>query len=120
MDSPLAGPGPRSSRSRVLWMLSLATLVALLGCNPVKKDRMATSLQNATNGYQSALRWGYYENAFGYVDPEKGKREELPTDLEDIRLTGYDVVQAPVMQPSSDTAVQIVKVEYLRTDRQVV
>ncbi|MBK1722403.1 hypothetical protein CKO23_09110 [Thiocystis violacea] len=100
--------------------MALVALAAIAGCSPVKKDKMAVTLQNATNAYQSALRWGYFENAFGFVDPAKRQDKDMPEALEDIRLTGYDVVQAPVMKEDSNTALQIVKIEYLHQDRQVV
>jgi hypothetical protein len=109
----------RSSRISGVLVLGLA-LSAGLGCSPVKKDKMATTLQDATNGYQSALRWGYYDNAYSFVDPKKRAGKELPKVLETIRLTGYDVVQPPVMKADSDTAAQVVTIEYLYEDKQVV
>ncbi|NEV62723.1 hypothetical protein [Thiorhodococcus minor] len=104
----------------LLLGLSLLLAATLPACGSVKKDKMAVTLQNATNGYRSALRWGYYENAYGFVDPEKRKDRDLPANLEGIRLTGYDVVQAPIAKKDSDTAMQIVNIEYLHEDRQVV
>ncbi|NEX21568.1 hypothetical protein G3480_14825 [Thiorhodococcus mannitoliphagus] len=104
----------------VVIVLALLVTGMLSGCGSIKKDKMAVTLQNATNGYQSALRWGYFENAFGFVDPEKRKNRELPANLEGIRLTGYDVVQSPIAKKDSNTAMQLVKIEYLHEDKQVV
>lgn len=98
-----------------------AALMVLLtaGCGAVKKDKLAVGLQSATNGYQSALRWGYYETAYGFVHPDVREDKPLPTELEGLRVTGYDVAQPPIIQ-NQDTATQVVVIDYLYEDRQVV
>ncbi|MBK1719031.1 hypothetical protein CKO27_15515 [Thiocystis violacea] len=102
--------------------LCLAGLVAttLAACNPVKKDQMTDSLQNATNGYQTALRWGYYENAYAFIDPRQRQDKPMPASLEGLRLTGYDVIQPLVLKQDENQAAQIVEIEYLYEDRQIV
>jgi hypothetical protein len=95
----------------------LAVLAA--GCATVEKDKRAVALQAATHGYQSALRWGYYETAFGYLHPDLRKGMTVPEKLKDLRVTGYDVVQPPTLQDEG-TATQIVSIDYLYEDRQVV
>jgi hypothetical protein len=67
--------------------------------------------------YGTAIRWGYYETAYGYVDPDK--RKQTPPDLANVRVTGYDVVQPPVLK-DKNTATQIVHIEYLFKDVQKV
>ncbi|BCU05573.1 hypothetical protein [Allochromatium tepidum] len=110
-------PVDRRLKSVVAGVLAAALLV---GCNPVKQDRMTDTLQNATNGYQNALRWGYYENAYGYIHPDRRGETLSPETLEGLRLTGYDVIQPPVMNAEAETATQIVAIDYLYEDRQVV
>lgn len=102
---------------RLIPLLGAALLLA--GCATVEKDKRAVALQAATNGYQSAIRWGYYETAFGYLHPDLRKDKPVPERLKDLRLTGYDVVQPPTMQ-DEDTAIQVVNIDYLYEDRQVV
>ena len=99
----------------------IALLAALLlgACGTIEKDRQSLGLQAATAGYQSALRWGYYEIAIGYLHPDLRKDKTVPPALKGIRVTGYDVVQPPLIQ-EKDTATQIVDIEYLHEDRQVV
>jgi len=108
---------PKPRRTPMISVLVSAVLLA--GCATVEKDKRALALQAATNGYQSAIRWGYYETAFGYLHPDLRKDKPLPEGLKDVRLTGYDVVQPPTMQ-GDDTATQVVNIEYLHEDRQVV
>lgn len=104
---------------RPLTMSLLLGVLLISGCATVEKDKRALALQAATNGYQSAIRWGYYETAFGYLHPDLRKGQPVPEGLKNLRLTGYDVVQPPTMQ-DEDTATQVVNIEYLHEDRQVV
>jgi len=107
--------------SRLTSMIAglLLTLI-LTGCNPIKQDRMTDTLQNATNGYQKALRWGYFENAYNYIHPDRRVEAISPEALEGLRLTGYDVIQPPTINTESGTATQLVAIDYLYEDRQVV
>lgn len=88
------------------------------GCGTIEKDKQALSLQAATAGYQSALRWGYYETAVGYLHPDQRQSQPAPS-LTGIRVTGYDVVQPPIVREPG-VATQIVAIEYLHEDRQVI
>jgi hypothetical protein len=108
----------RSARSPGLLCAIFAACLAS-GCGTVEKDKRAIGLQAATHGYQSALRWGYYETAYGFVHPDLRKDKPLNDLFIGLRLTGYDVVQPPTLQ-DKDSATQIVTIEYLHEDRQVV
>lgn len=87
------------------------------GCSKVREEKKEIALEATTNNYHRAIRWGYYQAAYGYVHPDK--RGEVPAYLENVRVTSYDVVQPPVMQDDT-TATQIVEIEYLHRDRQVI
>ncbi len=97
----------------------LITSLAGAGCAVVEKDRRAVALQAATYGYQSALRWGYYETALGFLHPDQRKTEALPEVFDELRVTGYDVTQPPVIQ-ADESANQVVVIDYLFEDAQVV
>jgi hypothetical protein len=105
----------RASLSAVFAVLIALLIVA--GCGRVKEEKRTNALEAATSGYGSAIRWGYYETAFGYLHPES--RGELPDGLDNIRVTSYDVVQPPVLA-DENTARQIAHLEYLHNDVQVV
>ncbi|WP_043756275.1 hypothetical protein [Imhoffiella purpurea] len=120
MRFSLNGP---TGRKRPLWIgigLAIAILATTGGCGAIKKDKMAVTLQAATHGYQSALRWGYYESAYAFVDPKQREDKPMPPDLTGLHLTGYDVVQPPSIKKDEDTATQIVRIEYLYESKQVV
>lgn len=97
---------------------ALAAVVAVLllpGCGKVREEGKSNALEAATAAYGSAIRWGYYETALGYLHPDK--RVEMPASLEDIRVTSYDVVQPPLRQ-DGESATQVVRIEYLHDDVQ--
>lgn len=89
------------------------------GCAMVEQDRRALGLEAATSGYQSALRWGYYETAVGFLHPDQRKDGGLPPSLEGLRITGYDVVQPPLMHDEAKAS-QVVVIDYFFEDAQVV
>ena len=104
----------------IRWIALGLLALALTGCNPVKQDSMTTSLQSATNSYQDALRWGYYDNAYAFIDPRQRQGKPMPKSLEGLRLTGYDVIQPLVLKDKESKASQIVDIEYIYEDQQVV
>jgi uncharacterized protein YceK len=99
--------------------LLLTTTLLMAGCASVERDKKTIALQAAANGYQSAVRWGYYQTAFGYLHPDLRRGKPLPEGLKDLRVTSYDVVQLPHIQDDG-TATQVVNIEYVYEDRQVV
>ncbi|CRI64366.1 conserved exported hypothetical protein [Thiocapsa sp. KS1] len=102
-----------------LLLAALLTTPAGVGCAVVEKDRRAVGLQAATSGYQSALRWGYYDTALGFLPPDQRKSGAIPEIFAELRVTGYDVAQPPIIQ-ADDSATQIVVIDYLFEDAQVV
>jgi hypothetical protein len=108
------------TRSSILLLLAVfLTGLSSGGCAVVEKDRRAVALQAATHGYQSALRWGYYETALGFLHPNQRETGELPEAFAELRVTGYDVTQPPIVQ-ADDSAHQVVVIDYLFEDAQVV
>lgn len=77
---------------------------------------MVVALDNATKGYRESIRWGYYEAAVGFLHPDA--RGDLDAEsLANIRVTGYEVIQPPVITPRQ-TAVQLVRIDYVLEDEQ--
>jgi hypothetical protein len=93
----------------------LAAVLLLAGCGTIEKDKRVSALEAALYRYGEAIRWGYYDSAFALVHPDR--RTALPPGLENIRVTGYEVVQPPA-QTGGDTAAQMVRIDYVREDVQ--
>ena len=108
-------------RKSPLVLLLVLALVSS-GCAHVRKEKKTQGLTAATYAYGNALRWGYYDTAWSYLDPVT--RSRLSPDqlqLKAIRLTGYEVVQPPLLlAEDQDQAEQWVQIEYVRQDTQVV
>jgi len=103
-------------RAAALLMLALIAAAAGVGCGRVKEDKMAAALDSAVNGYRQSIRWGYYDAAVGFLHPDE--RDDLDRELlANVRVTGYEVLQPPVITPQN-TAVQLVRIEYVLEDEQ--
>ena len=101
------------------FLLALFSVALLLpgGCGTIEKDKKSNAMDAALNTYGDAIRWGYFETAYSYVHPDKLK--EAPMALENIRVTSYDVRQAPLML-DEENAEQVVRIEYVQKDVQQV
>ena len=92
-------------------------LLGVGGCGPIKEDKMASGFYYATKGYREAIRWGAFGPAAGFLHPDE--RVDVDYDnLENVRITGYEVIQPAVITPQR-TAVQQVRIEYVLKNRQV-
>jgi hypothetical protein len=107
--------------SKLLPLLLCAAVACSAGCARVQKEKKTTGLEAATNAYGKSIRWAYYETAFGYIHPDQRKGQGLPEGLENVRVTGYEVVQPSVIRDENQTsAEQTVQIEYVLRDEQVV
>jgi len=90
-------------------------LVSLGGCASIANEQKTRALESALATYGDAMRWSYFDTAYGFVHPEK--RDGEPGDLANVRVTGYDVVQPPVMKDEV-SAEQMARIEYVLKDVQ--
>ena len=95
----------------------LLLLPALSGCKKIDEKRQADILELTLRSYESVLRWGSLVNAYGFRRPEDAARDEIPPDLDQVRVVSYLVQVAPVML-DQDMAAQTVEIGYLRQDQQ--
>ena len=103
-------------KSTVLSCL-LAAAVLVAGCSTVDREKKTQALEAASTAYGKALRWGYYETAYGYLHPDL--HTEVPEALENVRVTSYEVAQPAVLKGETQ-AEQVVQIEYVLRDEQVV
>lgn len=98
-----------------LFATVCAAMLLLGGCGTIEKDRRAKSMDAALSTYGEALRWGYHDTAYGYVDPDK--RMPVPKYLENVTVTSYEVVQPPIMKNDKELE-QVARIEYVHKDTQ--
>jgi len=97
-------------------VMTLLITVTVSGCGQVKEDAKRIALENTVSSYRQAIRWGYFPAAAGFLSPEARMDLDLEP-LENVRVTGYEVIQAGVIG-ADDTAVQLVRIDYVLKDQQ--
>jgi hypothetical protein len=105
-----------SGTIRKLFLLFL--VVAVGGCQTLQERQKQKSLDRTLYQYQGTVRWGYLEQLYGFLQPELAKNAIVPNNLENIRVTGYDLLRAPT-QVDEHSLTQTVVIRYVFVDRQV-
>ncbi len=102
----------------MLQFRHLGILLALsfsAGCQTVGEHKRESALNSTLYSYQTAMRWGHWDTLISYRGPKAPTVPEL--DFDNIRVTGYDVRQAPV-ELKEDTVFQVAEIQYVLNDRQ--
>jgi len=101
---------------RALPLFSSIALLILGGCGGImEKDRMTETLEATLATYGEAMRWGRFETLYRYVHPDK--RIGIPENIDNLRIIGYEVLEAPLMRDEK-SAEQLVRIRYVHEDRQ--
>jgi len=69
--------------------------------------------------YAKTARWGALENLYGFLSPEESAKVIFPDNLDNIRVTNYQVRIPPMMLDEHKVS-QTVTIEYLFHDTQVI
>ena len=77
--------------------LSLLLLVSLAGCNNVKEYQSGVDLGSVLSKYQTMVRWGQLEQTYGFLEPQLAAKTRMQKGLDNVRITGYEVVMRPVL-----------------------
>lgn len=104
-----------------LWASSLVLTAAvyLVGCKTIEASKEKQNMEMRLELYAKTVRWGALENLYGFLTPEESAKAIFPDNLNDIRVTSYQVRIPPMMLDQhklSQTAV----IEYLFHDTQVI
>ncbi len=103
---------------RIVGLLLVATLLS--GCKTLNlmQDKKEESLQETLKNYRSAIRWGYPGQAYNYLRKDLAEKTSVPTNLNNISITDYKVIQLPDLV-SETQASQTAVISYIFDDRQV-
>lgn len=99
-------------------LLILAAAVYLAGCRTIEESKESQNRDMRLELYAKTVRWGALENLYGFLTPEESAKAALPDNLNDIRVTGYQVRVPPMMLEKHKLS-QTVVIEYLFHDTQV-
>jgi len=97
--------------------LLLVTLL-LAGCQALEVRERQTSLDKALRAYETAIRWSYIHQAYSLMRPEQIEEVEIPSGLENIKVTRYEVLDPAVNDIKTNTARQVAFISYVEKDRQ--
>jgi hypothetical protein len=101
---------------RHLKLFALLVVIAVqAGCGGYSEQKKEMALESTLSQYHTAMRWGHWQTLRGL---RGSKAPAVPDiDLENIRVTGYEIVQPPL--PVDETKVlQAVEIEYVLKDSQ--
>jgi len=103
------------------WVLLLMIAGGLLltGCKSIKESKEGHHMQARLKLYGKTARWGALENLYGFLTPEESVKVVFPDNLNNIRVTDYQV-RIPPMVLEEHKMSQTVTIEYLFTDTQVI
>lgn len=105
----------------ILRITGLLLMLALLaGCKTLNmmQDKKEESLQETLKNYRTAIRWGYPGQAYNYLRKDLAAKATVPTNLNNISITNYKVIQLPDLV-SETQASQTAVISYIFDDRQV-
>ena len=105
----------------MLRLIPVVLMVALCaGCGGLSTQTEGDALQVTLTAYANALRWGGFDQAVKYVDPETLKQHPLtPLDLErykQVRVVSY--TEQPVVPSAKHEVTQIVEIGVLNVNTQ--
>lgn len=106
-------------KRRFLLFLLLAFGLSACQVEGIAERKKAVKLRDTLNRYEVVVRWGALEKAYGFLVPELNEDVVIPAGLDNIRVTGYDLLGGP-SKLSEDRVTQTVRIDYVLQDSQVV
>jgi hypothetical protein len=105
--------------SRLIPLFFLVALCA--GCGGLSTQTEGDALQVALNAYENALRWGGFDQAVKYIDPETLKQHPL-TELDVERYKQFRVIsytEQPPVPVAKHEISQVVEVGVVNVNTQI-
>lgn len=98
-------------------LIGLLLVLLSAGCQSYGEKKQADQLESTLRNYETTIRWGMVEQAYGFRSPE-AQEQSLPAIPKDLRVTNYDVIQGPSMV-GQDKALQLVRIQYVFESDQI-
>jgi len=110
---------PVANRMKTVRHFPLLLCVLLTACQSVQTIETEKKLRSTLRTYEDVMRWGRLQKIYVLTVREPGQTVEIPDDLDNVRVMGYEVVSAP-RQENEERWTQTVLIEYVKSDQQVV
>ncbi len=97
----------------------LGLLVGLAGCRSNPMTDVPSDLEARVRTFEDVVRWRPLHKMYAFLKLESDQKIEVQEGLENIRVTGYEVVE-PLNAIDPLRWRQVAEIRYVLTDRQVV
>ena len=102
-------------------LLLLVVSLMLPGCKKRDEKKQVDKLETAVFTYEGVMRWSYFGQVLQmYKSTDDSELLEWPSNMDDIRITGYDIVYPLHIDKDGKKASQTVVLSYVHEDRQIV
>lgn len=113
---PILRPPAASNAAMLPVVFLVLTAGALPSCGSMERNEQASALDDSTDAYREALRWGYWQAAADLLHPEAQEDLDLAS-LENVRVTGIELVRPAAIAPQH-RAIRLVQIQYVLEDEQ--
>jgi uncharacterized protein YpuA (DUF1002 family) len=102
-----------STSSKVLLVILIASLT---GCNAYQVKKRANSLESTITSYGIALRWAEHDSLYSYYLSPNGTKPPADLDrLQEISVTGLDIIEKLINPEQTEANVKTVVTYYYKT-----
>lgn len=101
-----------------VWIILLSLgILLIVGCATLNEKKQLASLEETTEAYGLAIRWGYYKIADGYQKTEDNPDQTADLkDLKKIKITSYEPLSIKISDDRL-SARQTVEIKYYNIDQ---
>lgn len=102
-------------RFSIIRHFLIIAAIILAGCATAEKDTRMDALNNTTDNYRNAIRWGLYDIADNLTEADGNKDNSNLERLKKIKVTDYKTVRQDVSEDGKE-AKHIVEIKYYHID----
>lgn len=103
--------------------LFIAIILLFTGCKTIKQKDMQDTLSRVLHSYELTTRWGKLSQINSFLLPELAKQAKIQENIDNIRVTHYEVIKRPAGIASNndeeEEVMQSVLIRYIYTDQQI-
>ncbi len=107
----------RRSDSFLTLLLSVMAAFLVSGCQTIVDTDRSNKLNDTLRYYENSFRWSLLDEVYGYLSPEAAAETSFPENVENIKITSYEVIRPPFFTDELHAA-QTVKIEFVFEDQQ--
>ena len=103
-------------KTRLFLILGLALGLSACVSSGARQDELTVTIRS----YENTIRWGRIPAAYDFLRPDIAETAEIPPDLDQIKVTGYDRLTGLI--PTDEERQRFrtsASIRYVHMDRQV-